>query len=235
MIDIEINESIQQTLCEVMNEERNSIRREKNRARLTQYIRSCGLNEDLLDDIEAPVETNTAQKVVGEQDYLFSLSFNYGFKIWDEIGYLKNMHKIPFESLMYKAEQMFENAHFIDNYKLTVELFSVDQLLYTFKNSPNQKNFDLDEFAGVDFNEKSGPRSWKQRTDEILDAKCDKPVREQSIALNVSVKFDPDYFKFKDIVKDFRQFQKVFDTLFYYLAQVVTVERATVYLFDFTE
>jgi hypothetical protein len=93
----------------------------------------------------------------------------------------------------------------------------------------------LDEFAGVDFNEKSGPRSWKQRTVEILDAKCDKPVREQSIGLNVAVKFDPDDFKFKDIVKDFRQFQKVFDTLFYYLAQVVTVERATVYLFDFTE
>lgn len=233
--DIRYNDIIQQTLCEVMNEERNSIRREKNRARLTQYIRRCGLNEDLLDDIEAPVETNTAQKVVSEQDYLFSLSFNYGFKIWDEIGYLKNIHKIPFESLMYKAEQMFENAHFIDNYKLTVELFSVDQLLYTFKNSPNQKNFDLDEFAGVDFNDKTGPHSWKQRTDEILDAKCDKPVREQSIALNVSVKFDPDDFKFKDIVKDFRQFQKVFDTLFYYLAQVVTVERATVYLFDFTE
>ena len=161
MIDIDINESIQHTLCEVMNEERNSIRREKNRARLTQYIRQCGLNEDLLDDIEAPVETKTAQKVVGERAYLFSLSFTYGFKIWDEIGYIKNMHKIPIENLMYKAEQMFENAHFIDNCKLTVELFSVDHLLYTFKNSSNQKNFDMDEFAGVDFNDKTGPHSWK--------------------------------------------------------------------------
>ena len=47
--------------------------------------------------------------------------------------------------------------------------------------------------------------------------------------------FNPDDFRFKDIVKDFRQLQKVFDTLFYYLAQVVTVERATVFLFDFTE
>ena len=176
--DIRYNESIQQTLCEVMNEERNNIRREKNRARLTQYIRCCGLNEDLLDDIEAPIETNTAQKVVGEQDYLFSLSFNYVFKIWKETGYLKNMHKIPFESLMYKAEQMFENAHFIDSYKMKVDLFSLDQLLYTFKNSSIQKNFDADEFSCVDFNEKSGPRSWKQRTDEILNAKCDKPIRE---------------------------------------------------------
>ena len=233
--DIRYNESIQQTLCEMMNEERNNIRREKNRARLTQYIRRCGLNEDLLDDIEAPVETNTTQKVVGEQDYLFSLTFNYSFKIWDEIIYLKNIHKIPFESLMYKAEQMFENAHFIDNYKMKVDLFSLEQFLYISKNFPNQKNFDMDDFSDVDFNEKSGPRSWKQRTDEILNAKCDKPIREQSIILIITVKFDPDDFKFKDIVKDFRQFQKVFDTLFYYLAQVVTVERASVYLFDFTE
>ena len=176
--DIRYNESIQQTLCEMMNEERNNIRREKNRALLTQHIRCCGLNEDLLDDIEAPVETNTTQKVVGEQDYLFSLSFNYSFKIWDEIVYIKNMHKIPFESLMYKAEQMFENAHFIDNYKMKVYFFSVEQLSYTFKNSTNQKNIDMDEFSGVDFNEKSGHRSWKQRTDEILNAKCDKPIRE---------------------------------------------------------
>ena len=65
--DIRYNESIQQTLCEVMNEERNSIRREKNRARLTQYIRCCGLNEDLLDDIEA-VDKTASSKIVADID-----------------------------------------------------------------------------------------------------------------------------------------------------------------------
>ena len=82
---------------DLITERQHALRRQKT---LNEQLNMTGLhrlNEDLLDDIDAPIEKNTAQKVVSEtDDYAFSLQFTLLMRIWNTETYLKEIQKVPF-------------------------------------------------------------------------------------------------------------------------------------------
>lgn len=122
---------------------------------------------------------------------------------------------------------------------MNITLYGFDVLIERVKKFPQATKEGIFDWSIINPDIKEGPHSFVERAIEASYEKCDDEeivrLYNNQINLIFTVKFDPDDFKFKQIVKDFKRLEKLFNTLIYYMQMFVSVTQFRVDLFNFAE